>query len=175
MADFPIKRALIESINTDGILSGKILVGANLSLVQGKHWGISSTLTQPSVHTNYIDQPGELEAMPIGELIRKLNSERLLEASLGMAAFNSVIDLPGTFDVADAYVEIEKHAHNKNVAVIGHFPFVDRLNKIAKNCWVFERKLRDGDIPSEKMPEFIPQADILVLTAQVIPIIVFTI
>ena len=168
MTDFSIKKALLESINTDGILSGKILVGANLTLVQGRHFGLSSTLTQPSVHANYIDQPGDLEAKPVREMIRKINSERLLEASLGMAALNSVIDLPAEFEVADAYKEIEKHAHNKNVAVVGHFPFVDRLGKIAKNCWVFERKLRDGDIPSDKMPEFVPQADVLVLTAQVI-------
>lgn len=168
MTKYPIKRALLDSVQSDGIITGRILVGANLTLVQGRYWGLSSTLTQPSVHANYIDQPGDLEAKPVRDMICKLNSERMLEASLGLAALNSVLDLPGGFEVADAYSEIEKHAHNKNVAVVGHFPFVERLGKIARNCWVFERKLRDGDIPSEKMPEFVPSADVLVLTAQVI-------
>ena len=106
MTKYPIKQALLESAQADGILPGKILVGANLSLVQGKHWGMSSTLTEASVHANFVDNPGGLENADISSLIERLNSDRLLESSLGMAALNSVIDLPDKFRLGDAFHEI---------------------------------------------------------------------
>ncbi len=150
-------------------MPGKVLIGANLTLVQGRHWGMASTLSEPAVLHNYVDAPGRLESMPLANLLEKLKSDRLLEASLGMAAFNSILEPPETCASEDAYDEIIKKSAGKNVAVIGHFPFVKRLREQTKYCWVFERRLQDGDLPSEQMPQFLPQADVLVLTAQIIP------
>jgi len=164
-----VKQALLNSVKADHHLTGKVLVGANLTLVQGRHWGMASTLTEPAVHANFIENTGSLHTLPLSKLLLKLQSKKLFEASLGMAALNSVIESEYDYQYLDAYAEIEKKSRDKNVAVIGHFPFVKRLSNISKNCWVFERKPQDGDLPSEKMPQFLPDADVLVLTAQVIP------
>jgi len=163
-----IKQALLDSVNVDHQPVGKILVGANLTLVQGKRWGMASTLTEANVHNNFIKETGRLHNALISFLLEKFLSERIFESSLGMAALNSVLDIPTSFNLADAYNEIEQRSFAKNVAVVGHFPFVDKLDKISENCWVFERKLQDGDLPAERMPDFLPKADVLVLTAQVI-------
>ncbi len=165
---YPLKSDLIQSVKKNETESGQILVGANLTLVQGAHWGMASTLTEADVHRNFIEETGHLGLLPVHRLVKKLLSERIFEASLGMAALNSVLPLPDSFQTADAYAEIETRSAGKNVAVVGHFPFVHRLQKIAKQCWVFERRLQDGDLPAEKMPEFLPDADVLVLTAQII-------
>ena len=166
---YSIKQALLDSAETNGLTAGKVLIGANLTLVQGRYWGMASTLSEPAVLHNYVDAPGSLESLPLANLLEKLKSDRLLEASLGMAALNSVIEPVASCEHQDAYEEIIKQSTGKNVAVIGHFPFVKRLSEQTRNCWVFERRLQDGDLPSEQMPRFLPQADVLVLTAQVIP------
>lgn len=163
-----VKQGLLDSVKVDHHPAGKILVGANLTLVQGRHWGMASTLIEANVHNNFIQETGNLHKLPIAVLLKKFLSERIFESSLGMAALNSILDIPAGVECADAYAEIESRSEGKKVAVIGHFPFVQRLAKISQNCWVFERKLQDGDLPAEQMPEYLPQADVLVLTAQVI-------
>ncbi len=163
-----IKHALIQSVKGIETDSGQILVGANLTLVQGAHWGMASTLTEADVHRNFIEEIADLDTLSVHMLIQKLLSERLFEASLGMAALNSVLPLPPAMQSADAYAEIESRSAGKKVAVVGHFPFVNRLQKIAEQCWVFERRLQDGDLPSEEMPNYLPDVEVLVLTAQII-------
>ncbi len=163
-----LKQDLIDSVVQSTCNTGQILVGANLTLVQGKHWGMASTLTEANVHANFIEETGRLHELPIDVLLQKFLSNRVFESSLGMAALNSSIDFPKKHTIQDAYEEIERRSAGKNVAVVGHFPFVNKLRTISKNCWVFERKLQDGDLPVEKMPEYLPQANVLVLTAQVV-------
>jgi len=168
MTKYPIKQALLDSVQPDGILPGKILVGANLTLIQGKNLGMASTLTEANVHNNFISESGKLHTLSISDLLDKFLSERIFESSLGMAALNSALEVPAGFELADVPIEIENRSRDKNEAVIGHFPFVDKLVKISQNCWVFEHKLQGGDLPAEKMSKYLPQADVLVLTAQVI-------
>lgn len=169
MEQSAVIQALLASADANGLSTGKVLIGANLTLVQGRRWGMASTLSEPAVLSNFVDEPGNLEALPLSKLLEKLKSLRLLEASLGMAALNSVIEAPASCTAQDAYDEIIKKSIGKNIAVIGHFPFVKRLREQTNKCWVFERRLQDGDLPSERMPQFLPRADVLVLTAQVIP------
>jgi uncharacterized protein len=64
---------------------------------------------------------------------------------------------------ADDY--LVEHGAGKNVAVVGHFPFVERLKALAKQFWVLELTPKDGDFPAQAAPEIIPQADVVAITA----------
>ncbi|NIS59339.1 MAG: hypothetical protein GTO13_01120, partial [Proteobacteria bacterium] len=57
-------------------------------------------------------------------------SENLLEASIGMAAINSLIDIDESKCVeANAYEMLLEKGKGKNVAVVGHFPFLSMLRE----------------------------------------------
>jgi hypothetical protein len=59
---------------------------------------------------------------------------------------------------------IVEQGTNRNVAVVGHFPFIPRVRKFAAALWVLELNPRAGDISALKAPEVLPQADVVALT-----------
>jgi uncharacterized protein (DUF4213/DUF364 family) len=54
---------------------------------------------------------------------------------------------------------------DKKVALVGHFPFVQKIRELVGKLWVLEKTPREGDLPAEKAEEVIPQADLLALTS----------
>ena len=129
--------------------------------------GLASTLGKEENEHNgpAIREPGKLERYSTRELAGLVRSESFTEVSVGLAAINALlprpkdpVDLP-----ADEY--IARQGSQSRVAVIGHFPFVDRLRPRVKDLWVIELKPKPGDLPAEAGPEFIPQADILAITS----------
>jgi uncharacterized protein (DUF4213/DUF364 family) len=92
-------------------------------------------------------------------------SKSPLEAAIGVAAFNALLDV----DVANC-VEVNaedviiERGHEKRVAIVGHFPFVERVRQTAAACWVLELDPRPGDVPAEQAGEVLPQADVVALT-----------
>ena len=52
----------------------------------------------------------------------------------------------------------------KNVAIVGHFPFLPRVREKAKALWVIEKSTREGDFKEIEADRFIPQADVVALT-----------
>jgi uncharacterized protein (DUF4213/DUF364 family) len=90
-----------------------------------------------------------------------------IKSSLGLAAVNSMLPDPLPEDVVDVnagdlILEIGK---NKRVAVIGHFPFVQRMKGKFKELMVFEKSPKPGDLESNLIPSHLPSADIVAITA----------
>jgi uncharacterized protein (DUF4213/DUF364 family) len=99
------------------------------------------------------------------ELAAWLRSGSTLEASIGMAALNALLEVDlASCEEVNAEAVILAHGMDKNVAIVGHFPFVERVRAAAARCWVIERHPRPGDEPSERMAELVPQADVVALT-----------
>jgi len=59
---------------------------------------------------------------------------------------------------------IASESKGKNLVVVGHFPFVERLKSTTRNCWVIEKRPFGDDFPEEAANEFIPQADVIAIT-----------
>jgi len=57
-----------------------------------------------------------------------------------------------------------KRGTGRKVAIVGHFPFTERVRQAAEPCWVVELHPRSGDLPAERAPEVLPQADVVALT-----------
>jgi uncharacterized protein len=92
-------------------------------------------------------------------------SENATERSLGFAAVNAQLVVPSGACVNESAEEvILRNGRQRCVAIVGHFPFVDRVRAEAKECWVLELEPGPDDLPADRAPEIIPQADVVAIT-----------
>jgi len=104
----------------------------------------------------------ERSARDLAELAR---SESLMEAAIGVAAINALLPpSPELWVDVNAEEVIARHGTGKNVALVGHFPFIPRLREAVGTLWVLELQPGPGDLPSEAAPDIIPQADVVAIT-----------
>lgn len=100
------------------------------------------------------------------ELAGLIHSDSLLEASIGMATINALLEVDETACVElNAEEVIGERGVGKRVAIVGHFPFVHKLQNDVGQLWVLELQPGPGDLPSEAAPEIIPQADVVAITS----------
>ncbi len=57
-----------------------------------------------------------------------------------------------------------EQGRGRRVAIVGHFPFVRRVQQAAAECWVLELDPHGVDLPASRSPEILPQADVIALT-----------
>ena len=131
-----------------------------------KHCGLSSTFREegPS-HDRGVRDVGNLTRKAASELAEYAKSESLLEASIGMATINSLIDIDESKCVEkNAFEIILEKGQGKNVAIVGHFPWIPKLKGKTKNLWVLEQRLREGDLPAKQADRILPQCDVVGIT-----------
>jgi hypothetical protein len=109
--------------------------------------------------------PGALLDRSTLELAELALSDRILEAAVGMAAINSLLDVNESMciEMNAAEIIIEKGT-GKRIAVVGHFPFVKRLREKAARLWVIEKNPTEGDLDEHAASEVIPDADVVAVT-----------
>ncbi len=132
--------------------------------------GLASSMAASIVASegHQVENAGHL--LPVGakKLARLSLSSQILEASIGVAAINSMIPVNGfPFVDLNAEAEIRAQGDGKKVAVIGHFPFVKRLRTEAKELWTFELpgRGRPGDLVHDEIESLLPQAEVVAITS----------
>ncbi len=85
-------------------------------------------------------------------------------ASLAMAAINSLLPPPPEEASLAGQDIILQQGRGKNVAVIGHFPFVDAMRQACANFWVLEKRPKPGDVDASQADVILPQADLVAIT-----------
>lgn len=154
---------LISSIKEDNNVN-QVLIGAHWTAVVSKYCGLSSTFQDPPPHRP-IENVGRLTQKNALELAQLAKSDTQLEASIGMAALNSLIEVDERRCVElNAFDVLAEQGKEKKIAIVGHFPFIPGLRKLASTLWVLEMNLRPGDLPAEKAEEILPQADVIGIT-----------
>jgi uncharacterized protein (DUF4213/DUF364 family) len=99
------------------------------------------------------------------ELAQYAKSESLLEASIGMATINSLIDIDESKCIEkNAFEILLEKGERKNVAVVGHFPWIPKLRGKTKNLWVLEQRVREGDFPAKEADRILPKCDVVGIT-----------
>ena len=148
------------------ILVKEVRIGPFWTGVWSKYGGLASTtFTHEPTMPPPIKEAGNLVQKSVLELCNYTNSDCLLQASVGMAAINSAleVDLNKCQNINAAEVLYEK-GKNKKVVVVGHFPFVNKLRELTKELLVVERKPQSGDIPASEAKRVIPRADVIAIT-----------
>ena len=134
--------------------------------VVSKHCGLSSTFREagPS-HGRGVRDVGSLTQRTALELAEYARSNSLLEASIGMATINSLIEVDESKCVEkNAFEILLEKGEGKNVAVVGHFPWIPTLRGKVGNLWVLEQRIRDGDLPAQEAERVLPQCDVVGIT-----------
>jgi uncharacterized protein (DUF4213/DUF364 family) len=157
---------LLNSLTKDAPVRS-ILVGVHWTVVCSLHCGMASSLMDNHVHGHaQVRDVGQLHKKNARELAEYALSDNLLEASIGMAAINSLLKIDESQAVEINAVEVLiEHGQKKNVALIGHFPFIPRLRSAVGQLWVLEQQPAEDDYPAEAAVDLIPQADIVAITS----------
>ena len=152
--------------NTKNDLVKEVRIGPFWTGVWSKYGGLASTtFTHAPAMPPPIKEAGCLTEKHIGEICDYAKSDCLLKSSIGMAAINSAIevDLDKCQNINASEILFRK-GKDKNVVIVGHFPFVNELRRLTKKLWVVERKPQCGDIPANEAKRVIPQADVISIT-----------
>ena len=124
-----------------------------------RYCGLAATLPRDALKQEgpLVKEPGFLLYKTPRGLVQMAYSESILEAAIGMAAINSLleVDLDSCTELNAAELILQK-GEGKKVAIVGHFPFLSRVREKAKALWVIEKNPRQGDL--------IPQADVVAIT-----------
>ncbi len=157
---------LLNSLEEDAPIR-YVLVGVHWTLVCSHRCGLASTLTD---HTPYKRTPvrdvGNLHKKSARDLAEYARSDNPLEASLGVAAINSLLPVDESKAVEiNALHVLSEHGKGKNVALVGHFPFIPRLHPMVGQLWVIEQRPAEDDHPAEAAADLIPQADVVAITS----------
>jgi uncharacterized protein (DUF4213/DUF364 family) len=134
--------------------------------VVSKYCGLSSTFRDegPS-HEKGVRDVGRLTQKTALSLAEYARSKSLLEASIGMATINSLIDIDESKCIEkNAFEILLEKGEGKNVAVVGHFPWIPKLREKVRNLWVLEQRLREGDLPAEEAARILPECDVVGIT-----------
>ncbi|HKM41060.1 MAG TPA: DUF364 domain-containing protein [Methanocorpusculum sp.] len=159
---------LLATLPDKSIPVRSILIGAHWTAVCSAHCGLATTIIGNDCHgqTTVVRDSGSLHLKSAQELAEYAQSENPLEASIGIAAINSLMEVNehNAVEINASEVLMEKGA-GKNVALVGHFPFIPKLRKSVGNLWVIELNPIEDDYPAQSAAELIPQADIVAITA----------
>jgi uncharacterized protein (DUF4213/DUF364 family) len=131
-----------------------------------KHCGLSSTFRDEGLpHDRGVRDVGDLTRKTGLELAQYARSNNLLEASIGMASINSLIDIDESKCIEkNAFEILLEKGKGKNVAIVGHFPWIPKLRATIQNLWVLEQRLREGDLPAKQADRILPQSDVVGIT-----------
>lgn len=159
-------QTLLKTLPPDPVPIRRVVIGVHWTLVCSKSCGLASTLVDcgPHGHSQMRDV-GLLHQKNAQDLAQWILSDNLLEASVGMAAFNSLIDVDEhKVEQINASDVVAREGKGKNVVVVGHFPFVEQIKPLTRNCWVIEKQPFGEEFPEEAAVELIPKAGVIAIT-----------
>ena len=147
--------------------SREVRVGRFWTAVWSRRCGLAST-AGPRDHEHgarFVEDAGRLTGRGALELAKLAYSNSALEATIGLAAINSLLEVDEArcveLNAGDLLIE---RGRDKKVALIGHFPFVRALREAAARLWVLELRPQLGDRLAEDAEAIVPEADIVAIT-----------
>lgn len=157
---------IISTIKEDSPVS-EVRACVFWTAVLSKNCGLASTLREHGPHhgVSPVPEAGSLAKKTALGLAAHAHSDSLPLASIGIAAINSLIEIDMNRCVEkNAFEILREKGKGKTIAVVGHFPFVPKLEKIAAKLYVLEKHPVEDDLTEEKAVEILPNADVVAIT-----------
>ena len=131
--------------------------------------GAGLASTQRDAHTPHghslIRWAGDLKQQTAQTLAELLRSKSPMEAAVGMATLNAVLEVDETrLTDRNASEEIIDRGEGKRVVIVGHFPFIPDVRRSVAHLDVLELDPGPGELPPEAAEEVIPRADVVAIT-----------
>jgi len=161
-----ILESLLSTLNSEARVKD-IRQGVFHTGVLARNCGLAATLPRDALRQEpaSVREPGSLLSKSAWELAQMAYSENILEAAIGMATINSLIEVDEQHCVElNASALLAEKCKGKKAAIVGHFPFIPRLREVARELWVIEKNPRAGDFAETEAGNLIPQADVVGIT-----------
>jgi len=132
-----------------------------------RYCGLAATLPRDALkqETPMVKEPGSLLEKRPRELAQMAYSQSILEAAIGMATINSLLEVDeGSCAELNAAEMIIEKGKGKRIAIVGHFPFSPRLREHSREVWVIEKNPKEGDFGEAEAVNLIPKADVVAIT-----------
>ncbi len=157
---------LLDSLEQDAPVRS-IWVGVHWTYVCSRYGGLASTLnweSSPHGHS-VVRDVGHLHEKSARQLAEFARSENPLEVSIGFAAINSLLAVDESRSVEINAAEVlAGRGRGKNVALVGHFPFIPKLREAVGTLWVIEQRPAEGEYPASAADDLLPRADLVAIT-----------
>jgi hypothetical protein len=142
---------------------------AFVTTARTKRIGLSMTLSDDRVFEfkvrTAVSNLGEVEKLGLEKILTWTDSLHGIERSFAVAALNSAIGLKKTgYFTGNALELTARLAKNKKVAIVGHFPHMDHIKKVASSFTILEKRPQEGDRKAEDAIKIIPEADVITAT-----------
>ena len=177
----PTALPVIDRILAEATASPGAAEAATIDVRVGPYWtvvrssiGAGLAATMAHAHEHFaapIGQPGSLHLLPPVALAERLRSASAPEAAVGLAAVNALLAPAAAEAVGgNARELLYERAEGRLLAVVGHFPFTDRLRAVCREMWVFERagRMQPGDLEESSMDELLPHAEVVAVTGSAV-------
>jgi uncharacterized protein (DUF4213/DUF364 family) len=113
----------------------------------------------------------DIKGQKLKDLAQLVKSWDFHSASIGLAAVNASLSadhragkLDDKIALGNAFDLFLKKVKNRKVAVIGHFPRLDKMAKEAKELCVIERSPQPGDLPDTAAEYLLPGREMVFMT-----------
>ena len=184
---------IVEAIQADldkrpDVPLDNITLGAHLASVTAGDMGMASRVDAAhgrGEYRNFSDVPEDLSAQSLARMLHERReipelgvSDPMLVCTLAMAATNALLpdptlrrhaggdgELPAGYCAEKGQELVLRLGKGRNVAVVGHFPFVERLADNFANFWVLEKRPRPGDLDAAEASRVMPRADVAAITS----------
>jgi uncharacterized protein (DUF4213/DUF364 family) len=157
---------LLSSLKTE-VTVKDIRLGLFQTGVLTRTCGLAATVPRDALcqQRPLVEEAGFLLEKRAIDLARMAYSGSILEAAIGMATINSLLEIDSSrcanLNAADL---IATKGEGKKVAIVGRFPFIPRLRNVVKTLWVIEKNPQEDDFTEAESESLIPQADVVGIT-----------
>lgn len=160
---------LISAIPDDITIKDCVL-GVNWTMVRSIGTGLA--MTPPTERRTTIPISGNIAGKPVAQIAQLIKSWNIFEATIGVAAinsvFNSIENVKQTYKIdiknhVNIFDDMQEEIAEKKVAVIGHFPNIERWDTLCQLS-VLERRPLPGDLPDPACEYILPEQDYVFIT-----------